>query len=127
MMSSAQVSDASTQASSTRPTTSGRMPSGSRNPATAVSERTTAANAPSICCIVSATAVPRSPDGWFAISAAITSVSEVECSRTRCSRSSSRRVVVLVRLPLWASAIVRPPACCTIGWALRQTVEPVVE
>ena len=62
MMSSAQVSDASTTASSSRPTTSGRIPSGSRNPATASSVRSTAANAPSIRPIASATASSSGPD-----------------------------------------------------------------
>ena len=103
--SSAHVSDASTQASSRRPTTSGRIPSGSRKPARPRSESTTAANAPSMCDMVSATASARSADGCCAIRAAITSVSEVDSSRTRRSRRSARRAAVLVRLPLWPSAI----------------------
>jgi hypothetical protein len=103
------------------------MPSGSRNPATAFSVSTTAAKAPSMRAMASAIDCSRSPDGWRAISAAITSVSEVDCRRTRLPRSSLRSSVVLVRLPLWPSAIVRPDACWTTGWAFRQAVEPVVE
>ncbi len=127
MRSKAHVSDASTQASSSRPTTSGRMPSGSRNPARPRSLRTTAAKAPSIRPIASATASPRSSESCWTISAAITSVSDVDRIDTRRASSSSRSAAVLVRLPLCPSAIVRPPAWRTTGWAFCHTVEPVVE
>ncbi len=127
MMSSAQLSDASTQASSSRPTTSGRMPSGSRKPTSSRSPRTTAAKAPSIRPIVSATASASDSAGFSAISAAITSVSDVDCSRNPRPVSWSRSSVVLVRLPLCPSATVRAAPWRTIGWALRHTVEPVVE
>ena len=103
------------------------MPSGSRKPAIAYSVRTTAAKAPSIRLIVSPIALARSPDPWWAISAAIASVSELDRSRICWRASSSRSAVVLVRLPLWPSAIVRPLAWRTTGCAFCQTVEPVVE
>ena len=88
---------------------------------------TTAAKAPSIRPITSATASPRSAAPCSAISAAITSVSEVERIDTRRASSSSRRAAVFVRLPLCPSATVRPPAWRTTGCAFCHTVEPVVE
>ena len=63
------------------PSTSGRIPFGSRNPISFPSERSTAENAPWMRRIVSATA-SSSGRSSFAISAAITSVSEVDASRT---------------------------------------------
>ncbi len=76
--------------------------------------------------IVAATASSRGR-GSRAIRAAITSVSDVEERRAPSRRSSARSSPVFVRLPLWASATVRAGPCCTIGWALAQCVEPVVE
>ena len=70
---------------------------------------------------------PRAGRSSRAISAAITSVSEVEWRRTPSSTSSSRSSLVFVRLPLWPSATVRAEPCWTIGCAFAQWVEPVVE
>ena len=102
------------------------MPSGSRKPTSLPSERRTAANAPSIRAIVAATA-SSSGRSSRAISAAITSVSEVDVSRAPAARSSERSSSVFVRLPLCASATVRAGPWWTIGCALAQCVDPVVE
>ncbi len=93
----------------------------------AVSVRTTAANAPSIRPMVAAIDSSRSLDGCWAISAAMASVSELECSRTPSDCSWSRSSTVLVRLPLWPRAMVWPWPWRTTGWAFCHTVEPVVE
>ena len=69
----------------------------------------------------------RSSEGCWAISAAMASVSELECRRTPSACSSARSSVVLVRLPLCPRAIVWPWPWRTTGWAFCQTVEPVVE
>ena len=63
----------------------------------------------------------------FAISAAITSLSEVAWSVTPPARSSSRSAVAFTRLPLWPSATVRKPPCWTSGCAFDHCDEPVVE
>ena len=91
MMSSAGVSDASTGWPSRSPSTSGRMPSGSRKPITASGESSTAANAPRIRDIVSTVASRRLP-GCSAISAQMTSVSDVE---SRCTPRATQLVAQL--------------------------------
>ena len=126
MMSSAGVSEATTGEPSRSPSTSGRMPSGSRNASSVSSLRTTAENAPrmrSIACTAPSASVP----GWCAMSAQMTSVSDVEPSRTPCSCSSARSSFVFVRLPLCPSATVRPGRWATIGCEFIQCAEPVVE
>ncbi len=65
--------------------------------------------------------------GSFAISAAITSVSDVVESVIPSAASSSRSSCVFVRLPLWPSVTVRVRPCWTIGCAFVHCVEPVVE
>ena len=82
--------------------------------------------APSRRLIVLATA-SSSGAGSFAISAAMTSVSELVRSRIPSAASSSRSVDAFVRLPLCPSVTVRARPCCTIGCAFVQSVEPVVE
>ena len=92
MMSSAGVSEATTGEPSRSPSTSGRMPSGSRNASSVSSLRTTAENAPrmrSIACTAPSASVP----GWCAMSAQMTSVSEVEPSRTPCSMQLRAQLV----------------------------------
>ena len=127
MRSSAHVSDASTQASSRRPTTSGRMPSGSRKPASARSERTTAAKAPSMRDIVSATASARSSDGCWAMSAAITSVSDVDSRRTRRSRSSARSTTCWSGCRCGRARSPRGSSGARSAGRSASTVDPVVE
>ena len=63
----------------------------------------------------------------FAISAAITSLSDVEESVMPSSASSSRSAGAFVRLPLCPSATVRARPWWTSGCAFAQRVEPVVE
>ncbi len=63
----------------------------------------------------------------FAISAAMTSVSEVVESATPSAASSSRSSWAFVRLPLCPSVTTRARPCWTIGCAFVQCVEPVVE
>ena len=78
----------------------------------------------SIACTAPSASVP----GWFAISAQMTSVSDVERELARrCSCSSARSSFVFVRLPLWPSATVRPGRWATIGCEFIQCAEPVVE
>ena len=62
--------------------------------------------------------------GSFAISAAISSVSEVDESFTS---SPSRSSDALTRLPLWPTATVRAVPCWTIGCAFTHLTPPVVE
>ena len=61
------------------------------------------------------------------MSAAITSVSDVDLSRAPSASSSARSSLVFVRLPLCPSATVRAAPCWTIGCAFAQCVDPVVE
>ena len=82
--------------------------------------------APSSRCIAFATA-SSSGASSFAISAAITSLSEVARSVTPSPCSSSRSAVSLTRLPLCPSATVRALPCCTSGCAFDHCDEPVVE
>ncbi len=63
----------------------------------------------------------------FAISAAISSESDVDESRRPSAASWSRSSEALTRLPLCPSAIVRARPCWTSGWAFSQALEPVVE
>ena len=105
---------------------SGRMPSGSRNATSLFSASATTENAPSSFDIACATA-SSSGAGSFAISAAIISLSEVECTRMPCFAISSRSSAALVRLPLCPSATVRARPLWTSGCAFAQCAEPVVE
>ncbi len=77
----------------------------------------------SIACTAPSASVP----GWFAMSAQMTSVSDVEASLMPRSCSSARSSLVFVRLPLCPSATVRPGRWATIGCELTQCAEPVVE
>ena len=76
--------------------------------------------------------------GWWAISAVTRLVSLVEVSPGRWARSSSpsgpgsaatasRSSWVLMRLPLWPSAIEPSGVGRKVGWALCQVLAPVVE
>ena len=125
-MSSAHVSEAMTGAPSRSPSTSGRMPSGSRKAITWAPSVTTAEKAPLMRPIASRTASASEP-GCSQMSAAITSVSDVVSSRTPRSASSVRSSAVLVRLPLCPSATVRPWRCRMTGCVLGQRDDPVVE
>ncbi len=106
-MSSAQVSEATTYASPRRPSTSGRMPTGSRAAIIMSLVRATSDQAPSICRVAS---TKRSTMRRFferESRCRMTSVSEVEGKMAPVLISSSRSVRALVRLPLWATA--KPP------------------
>ena len=88
------------------------------------SARPTTVAAPSSRSIAPATA-SSSGRSSFAISAAITSLSEVDASRTPAS--SSRSSSALIRLPLCPSATVRARPWWSSGCAFAHAFEPVVE
>jgi hypothetical protein len=77
----------------------------------------------SMACTAPSASVP----AWWAMSAQMTSVSEVEASRTPWPCSSARSSLVFVRLPLCPSATVRPGRWATIGCEFIQCADPVVE
>ena len=126
MMSSAQVSEARIQAPSRSPSTSGRMPSGSRMPIIFFDDSATSEKAPSTWRIASMKRELRSRSRLVAIRCRIVSVSEVDekiapsFCRARCT------VMALVRLPLWA--IASPPSASSAkkGCTLRRPAPPVV-
>ena len=136
-MSSAAVSLATTQPLSSRPSTSGRTPCGSRAAYRVSSSMKTRQKAPrsrgSTCIAASSVLEP----GNVAISAVISAVSVVasessepgtsESPSTSRSASQDCSSRVLVRLPLWPSE--RPPVAVErkVGCAFCQTLAPVVE
>ena len=107
--SKAQVSEATTQASRTRPSDSGRMPIGSRTAISMVGDRSASEKAPRTSRRASASRSGSVRSRERAMRCTITSVSEVvwkiEPSSSRRARSSPK----LTRLPLWATAS-EPPA-----------------
>ena len=107
MMSSAQVSDDSTQPSPTRPSISGRTPSASRTPISLERVSATMEKAPSTR--RSASFMRSGMFFWIerAIRWMMHSVSEPDWKIEPCSINSARRLMALVRLPLWAMA--QPP------------------
>ena len=130
MMSRAQVSDDSTQASPVRPSISGRTPSGSRTPISLERVMATIEKAPSTR--RSASFIRSGMVFWIerAIRWMMHSVSEPDWKIEPCRISSSRSASALVRLPLWAMA--QPPiwnsansGCTSRIWVLP--LEPAVE
>ncbi len=107
MMSSAQVSEASTQPSPMRPSTSGRTPSGSRTPISLVRVMATMEKAPSTR--RSASFIRSGIVRWSerAIRWMMHSLSEEDWKIEPRSISSRRSASALVMLPLWA--IAAPP------------------
>jgi hypothetical protein len=107
MMSSAQVSEASTQPSPIRPSISGRTPSASRTPISLVRVMATIEKAPSTR--RSASFIRSGMVFWIerAIRWMMHSVSEPDWKIEPRPINSSRRLSALVRLPLWAMA--QPP------------------
>ena len=101
MMSKAQVSEASTGASPSRPRTSGRIPRGSRRATSLSGVKPMSDQAP--CSRPAASAKASSKLGaWLAaMSWSTASVSAEEWNRAPSARSSRRRRPALVRLPLW--------------------------
>ena len=73
------------------------------------------------------TAASGSPPACEAMSAAMTSLSELPRKRTPWSSSSARSSPALSRLPLCPSATLKPRCSCTSGWAFSQLDDPVVE
>ncbi len=135
-MSSAAVSEATTQPRSSRPRTSGRMPCGSRAAYSVCSSIHTNENAPRTCGSSSAARSSTVWPGWSASSAVRTLVSLVDPDGSRRSSSPSSAVrsltmvassAVLIRLPLWASAIEPSAVGWKVGCALCQVLAPVVE
>ncbi len=136
-MSSAAVSLATTQPRSSRPSTSGRMPCGSRAAYRVSSSMKTRQNAPrsrgstciAACSVdspgkVASSAVTREVSVVASLSSDPGSSDSVASSRSASQSRSSR---VLVRLPLWPRAM--PPVAVErkVGWAFCQTLPPVVE
>ena len=113
-MSSAAVSLATTQPRSSRPSTSGRMPCGSRAAYSVVSSMKTRQNAPRSSGSTSSAASSSERSGCAASSAVTRSVSLVASGVATPSGSSPRASAaraarrasspVLIRLPLWPSA-----------------------
>ena len=137
-MSSAAVSLATTQPRSSRPSTSGRMPCGSRAAYRVSSSMKTRLNAPrSLRQHLAAPPARWSRPGKVASSAVTSEVSVValvgsepgisDSVASSRSASQSRSSRVLVRLPLWPRAM--PPVAVErkVGWAFSQTLAPVVE
>ena len=131
-MSSAAVSLATTQPRSSRPSTSGRTPCGSRAAYRVCSSQKTSENAPAqrgqqphrglLDADVGGRGGEQLGDevgvGARAHAAAVAE------RRATSSRSSA----VLTRLPLWPSAMPLPAAVVRkVGWAFSQVVDPVVE
>ena len=127
MMSSAQVSEQRIQAPFSSPSTSGRMPSGSRAPIIFLLVRTTSEYAPSSWRRQSTNLSTIRARLERATRCRITSVSEVDWQIAPCSISSRRSVSPLVRLPLWPTAKPPEASSANSGWTLRRMVSPVVE
>ncbi len=130
MMSSAHVSEASTQPSPTRPSISGRTPSGSRTPISLERVMATTEKAPSTR--RSASFIRSGIVFWIerAIRWMMHSVSEPDWKIEPWAISSPRSASALVRLPLWAMA--QPPmansaksGCTSRIWV--GPLEPAVE
>ena len=125
-MSSAQVSDATTHASPTRPMTRGRQPRGSRAASNVPFKSTSRLKAPS--------ARDRASASWS--SGAIADVRASRCTSTSESivevkiepRSSSSCLssVALTRFPLWASAMCVPRKRASTGCAFSMVEVPAV-
>ncbi len=139
-MSSAAVSLATTQPRSSRPSTSGRTPCGSRAaysvcssaktsenaPRSRGSSRSAASSTPVSAAVAASSSVTRSESvvDWTACR----SRRPVPLAAPRTASTSSRSSAVFTRLPLWPSAIPLPAAVVRkVGWAFSQVVEPVVE
>ena len=136
-MSSAAVSEATTQPRSSRPRTSGRTPWGSRAAYRVCSSMNTKQKAPRRRGSTSRAAASRERSGSSDSSAVTRAVSVVlprrssppsapKPSRRRTS-TRSRSSVELMRLPLWASATVLCSWPPRVGWAFSQVEPPVVE
>jgi len=134
-MSSAAVSLASTQPRSSRPSTSGRTPYGSRAANSVCSSAKTSENAPRTRGSSRTAASSRPMSAAVAASSSvIRSESVVEAARPFCMglpaslAASSRSSAVFTRLPLWPSTRPLPVSVVrNVGWAFSQVVEPVVE
>ena len=137
-MSSAAVSLATTQPRSSRPSTSGRTPCGSRAAYSVCSSAKTSENAPRSrgSRRIAASSTPGVGGGGGEQLGDQVGVgggphglrSPPGAGRAAHPRTSSRSSAVLTRLPLWPRAIPLPVAVVRkVGWAFSQVVEPVVE
>ena len=137
MVASAESSDATTQPRSSRPSTSGRMPCGSRAAYSVSSFIQTNEKAPFSCGSTSRARCSSEVSGWWASRAVTRPVSLVD-SRSRAWMSSSPGSLgrsatscasswVLIRLPLWPSASEPSAVGRNVGCALCQVLAPVVE
>ena len=127
MMSRAQVSEAKIGLPSRSPSTSGRMPLGSRAPISLVRVMATIAKAPSTWASASVKRSSEPLRRLLAIRWSTTSVSEVDCMIAPVEISSRRTVRPLVKLPLWAMAMPPTSSSANSGCTLRRIVSPVVE
>ena len=135
-MSSAAVSLATTQPRSSRPSTSGRKPSGSRAAYSVCSSMNTRENAPRTS---GSTASAVLLDAWRLLAARCPAGGaggeqrgqHVSVRRghlgtaRRAGRDASSRV--LIRFPLWPRARLTAGVARNVGCAFSQTDEPVVE
>ena len=115
------------------------MPCGSRAAYTVSSFIQTNEKAPFSCGSTSSARCSRVVSGWCASSAVTRPVSLVEVSSawrrwrssSSCSLGSASTIClsswVLIRLPLWPSAMEPPWLARNVGWAFFQELEPVVE
>jgi hypothetical protein len=126
MMSSAQVSDAKIQAPSRSPSTSGLMPSGSRQPIIFFDVSATSENAPSSWRTASMKRELMSRSREVATRCRIVSVSEVEEKIAPCFCRLRCTVMALVMLPLCAIAMPPSASSANSGWTLRRPEPPVV-
>ena len=136
-MSRAAVSEATTQPVSRRPSTRGRTPWGSRAAKSVLSVMNTRLKAPTRRGSRRAATSSRGASSrdmsaltrWVSLLESISLLCgtppAAPSPRLRASRSSSSSV--FVRLPLWASASEPRGVEAKVGWAFRQTLEPVVE
>ena len=133
-MSSAAVSEATTQPRSSRPRDSGRTPNGSRAAYSVFSSMKVRQNAPrtvgsssrAACSSVASAAPWASSAPRMSESVVAGAAPRVPIKPSSLARAASS--AVLTRLPLWPSATPVPAAVFrNTGCAFSQVVEPVVE
>ena len=127
MRSSAQVSEATIHASSSRASVRGRKPPGSRTAYIASGVRIRREYAPVTCASACGSCSSSGPAGARASRCRMTSVSEFDWKIAPSRSISLRSASAFVRLPLWAIAIGPRAVLAVIGCALRMFDEPAVE
>src|SRR5881397_1291434 len=121
------VSEATTHASSSRPSVSGRNPYGSRIAYSASGVSTSREYAPLTCASAWRSCSSSGPAGARASRCRMTSVSDVDWKIAPSRSMSLRRASAFVRLPLCAIEIGPRAVLAVIGWAFFRFDEPAVE